>query len=122
MHEYQYSSIDLPLQLHFNFFNHKAIHLYACAGLKGTLSFYHDDWNPYYDDNIINSDTHEYRIAYSLGLLESFDLTKKIGLFTSQNFGHYFANKAKATTFYYTSADVFFENMVDFRIGLTYKI
>lgn len=122
VHEYQYSSIEFPIQLHYNLFNHKAIHLYACAGLKGSLALYHDDWNPFYKDVIINSNTHEYRIAYSLGLLESFDLTNKIGVFASQNFGHFFANKAKGNTFTYTASDIYYDDHVDFNIGISYKI
>lgn len=119
-HKYTYSYVDLPLQFHFNFLKWKSISLFTSAGLKGTMFLYHDYWNPYSDGIEHDERLKEFGIAYYFGLAEYFDITKRFGIFVSQNYGRFF--KYYQRNNYYRNDFIEVAQSIDFKIGVSYKI
>lgn len=119
-HKYTYSYIDLPLQLHYNILKFKSINIFTSCGFKGTIFIYDDYWNPYFNGKEYDVNGRKIRIAYYFGLMEYFDLTSKIGVFASQNYGYYLNNKNNRYAFSVSHSNNL--KTFDIKIGISYKI
>ena len=84
------------------------------------MFLYHDYWNPYLDGIEYDEYGKEYRVAYYFGLVEYLDLSNKIGIFVTQNYGHYFKNRNNI--YRYSLHRNNYNKTVDFKIGVSYKL
>lgn len=119
-HKYTYSYVCLPLQFHFNFLTYKYVKLFVSGGVKGTMYISKDYWNPFYDGIEHDELVKEYDLEYYFGLTEYIDITKRFGIFASQNLGRiikYYPNNNYHSYFY----DDGILKTLDFKLGISYK-
>jgi len=119
-HKYTYSYIDLPLQLHYKILKFKSINLFTSGGFKGTIFIYDDYWNPYLDGITYDENGKAFRVAYYFCLMLYVNLTDRIGIFESQNYGQFFKNFN--SSYKYTLHQDIYKKTIDFKIGISYKI
>lgn len=118
-HQFTYKYIDFPLHINYSLFKYKFLDFQVFAGVKGTIFFYDDYWNPFFDGNEYDEKTNKFEYSYFFGAMQFFNISDRLGLFASQYTGSVFKypleQDARNDRIYSL------KKMLDLKLGISYK-